>query len=106
MVTYHIAVTDEAVAEGKDLGKGLMEAKAQELALTLSNQEAGEVAPSMEDAGVPFGWFIQQRSSAPLRNALLYDKYFSRAVVDLPSSAETLALPDKKNFPSLLSKGR
>ena len=44
MVTYHMAVVDKAVASGaKNVGKGLAEAKAQELALTLSNEGPDKV---------------------------------------------------------------
>ena len=52
----------------------------------------------MEHVDIPFSWFIQRRECSGLRNPLLYDKYYSRKVVD--ENVDSLALPDLKPQPS------
>jgi hypothetical protein len=47
-----------------------------------------------------FNEFMSQPRCQPLRNQLLYQKYYSRSVID--RSAEEFALPDLKQFPTLI----
>lgn len=56
---------------------------------------------SSGNSNMPFTAFILRPHCQRLRNPLLYEKYFSRGVVD-GSSARELALPDLKQLPSVV----
>ena len=72
-----MAVVDAEIQNRRpSIGSGLQAAKAQELALGLSSSFAEPL--SIEDVGVPFSWWIQRQSCAPLRNPFVYDRYYSR----------------------------
>ena len=49
---------------------------------------------------VSFGAFIAKPQCQCLRNALLYDKYYSRKLLDSFESAVSFVLPDKRSLPS------
>ena len=51
---------------------------------------------------VAFSEFLSLPCSAPLRDALLYDSYYSRAVLDSEAAKQGLSLPDVKPFPSIV----
>lgn len=50
--------------------------------------------------GLTFNEFMAQPRCQPLRNQLLYQKYYSRGVID--RSSTEFALPDLKAFPTLV----
>jgi len=52
---------------------------------------------------MPFAEFIQRPHCQALKNALLYDKYYSRAIVDSEIAAREMHLPDLKPFPSVVT---
>jgi hypothetical protein len=60
-------------------------------------QESGEKGQQME-----FEEFYRQPDCQKLRNSLLYEKYYSRAVIDSEDAKESFALPDLKQLPSLV----
>ena len=51
---------------------------------------------------VAFSDFFRLPLCQPLRNSLLYEKYYSHSAVDDPNSAMSFVLPDLKQLPSVV----
>ena len=57
----------------------------------------------LADENVTFADFLRFPHCQPLRNSLLYEKYYSRAVIDDATSAQSFVIPNLKQLPSIVT---
>jgi len=73
-------------------------------AAAIDDCEVDAVASAVSCAGgcMAFSTFLLQPHCQPLRNSLLYNKYYSRRLIDSEASSTEFIMPDLKSLPSIV----
>lgn len=97
MVDYHTKLLLKRMSENKSRKGSLFSF------LSLSSTTSDTVVdldPAGEKSVLPFDKFLEAPETAPLRNSMLSEEYYSRQLIDSAESAKTFILPDLKQLPS------
>ena len=70
------------------------------LMVTVRKKGTGKVSPEVDETD--FETFYRQPDCQCLRNQMLYDKYYSRSLIDSQEAIDSFVLPNIKQLPSVL----
>lgn len=84
------------------IGKWCGGCKSIECIVCVVGEGKGEGEGDGAAAPMAFDDFYRRPVVQPLRNQLLYEKYYSRRLIDAEASATEFALPDLKPLPSVV----